>query len=145
MKSVILFLDFDGVFHPLMGSGLKFIDLPNFENVIRQYKDRFDFKLVISSTWRREYTLSQMAKFFSPDIAMLLVGVTPVINTIGDGVRYEEAQQWRAQNDMNSDWIAIDDDHYAWSRVEQLVWCHDKFQEREVGILQSQLNKIEII
>ena len=142
MKSVVLFLDFDGVFHPLMSNGLKFIDLPNFENFIRKHSDRFDFKLVISSNWRREYTLSQISKFFSPDIALKLVGVTPVLNTIGDGVRLEEAQQWRAQNDMNSAWFALDDDHYAWDRVEQLVWCHDKFQEREIGILEDKLSQL---
>jgi len=142
MKSVILFLDFDGVFHPLMGNGLQFVDLPNFENLLRQYKDRVDFKLVISSTWRRQYTLSQIKNFFSPDISLLLSGVTPVINEIGDGIRYQEAQQWRAQNDMFSAWFALDDDHYSWNRVDQLVWCHDKFQEREIGLLTEKLDAL---
>lgn len=142
MKNVVLFLDFDGVFHPLIGGVLKFVDLPNFENFIRERKEQFNFKLVISSSWRREYTLSQMSKFFSPDIALLLAGVTPVINAVGDGVRYEEAQQWLAANDKTSAWFALDDDHYAWDRVEQLVWCHDKFQEREIALLAAKLDAI---
>lgn len=141
MKKVVVFLDFDGVLHPLMGGLLQFVDLPNFEAKIRENKNRFDFNIVISSTWKKNYTLSQIRKFFSPDIALLISDVTPSFPS-GDGSRYNEALDWLAKNDMSSAWIAIDDDHYAWNRVSNLVWCHDKFQEREMEIFQQLLEQV---
>ena len=141
MKKVVIFLNFDGVFHPLVGGLLKFIDLPNFENKIRENISKFDFKIVISSSWKKEYTISQLKKFFSTDIALLINDVTPSFPP-SDGSRYQEALDWLAKNDMSSQWIAIDDDHYAWNRVSNLVWCHDKFQEREMEIFQQLLDQV---
>jgi hypothetical protein len=142
MKKVYMFLDFDGVFHPLIGEKTQFADLNNFEQLVRKHSKSLDIKLIISSSWRIRYSLSELKGIFSKDIAEMVIDVTPVINQEGDGIRLREAQAWMNINQINAPWIALDDDHYAWDRVPNLVWCHDKFQEREIKILEDIFKKL---
>lgn len=142
MKKVVLFLDFDGVFHPLISAPLFFKDLPAFEDVVRKNMDKFNFQIVISSTWKNRKSLSELKSIFSTDISLLVNDITPNLGKTGDGSRYQEALHWLAINDMSAHWIALDDDNYAWNNVSNLVWCHDKFQEREINLFQQQLDKI---
>lgn len=145
MKKVVLFLDFDGVFHPLINAPLFFQDLPAFEKIIRDNMSNFNFKIVISSTWRNRKSMSDLKSIFSPDIALLVNDITPNLGKTGDGHRYQEALHWLAINDMSAHWIALDDDNYAWDNVSNLVWCHDKFQEREIDLFQEKLNSISLM
>ncbi len=141
MKNVIVFLDFDGVFHPYFSEN-KFEDLPLFESIIREYSDKINFKMVISSSWKKRKTLDEIKAIFSNDIASQIVSVAPTLED-SDGSRLKEAQLWlEANNNEKCNWIALDDDHYAWGKHENLVWCLDKFKEHESALLKSKLNVI---
>lgn len=141
MKDVIVFLDFDGVFHPYFAEN-KFEDLPIFESIIREYSDKINFKMVISSSWKKRKTLDEIKAIFSNDIASQIVSIAPTLED-SDGSRLKEAQLWlEANGNEKCNWIALDDDHYAWDKHENLVWCLDKFKEHESALLRSKLNSI---
>lgn len=143
MKKVILFLDFDGVLHPLMDKSKHFCSLPNFEETLISLKDSYQFAIVLSTTWRKCYSLDELKAFFSPEIAHLIVSVTPVTEFQGDGSRLKEAELWLEEhNEQNSAWIALDDDHYSWNRCQNLVWCHDQFDAREIELFKKQVEAI---
>lgn len=138
MKQVIIFLDFDGVFHPYF-SEQKFEDLPTFENIIREYKNRLEFKIVISSSWKKRKSLEQIKSIFSKDISDIIISVAPTLED-ADGSRLKEAQMWLEDYNQECEWIALDDDHYAWNKSENLIWCLDKFKEHESTLLRNKLN-----
>lgn len=140
MKKVAIFLDFDGVFHPLMGSTKHFCDLKNFETVMKEYSQILDIDFIISSSWKNRYSIEEIKSFFSKEIAEKIIGFT-VEKTTGDGSRYASAQEFMKNSNYDY-WLALDDDHYAWNRVENLVWCHDEVKDREVAILKERLDKL---
>ena len=79
---MIIFLDFDGVLHPeyveqTVPADVAFCRLPHVEAVLRYYPC---VDIVISSTWRTQFSLSELQEFFSPDIAARIIDVTPVID-----------------------------------------------------------------
>lgn len=115
---MIVFLDFDGVLHPepCYDTTKYFIFLPRLESVLREFND---LKIVISSTWREKYSLSELKKYFSPDIANLIIGVTPRwqdISEIVAGIQYQrhaEIEAWIRQSSTPWErWLAIDDKPY---------------------------------
>ncbi len=115
---MILFLDFDGVLHPepCYDDGQLFSCLPRLESVLRDFTG---VQIVISSTWREKYSLSELKTFFSADIATRIVGVTPVwqkIPEIVDAVGYQrhaEIEGWlRQSGEPWRSWLAIDDKSY---------------------------------
>ena len=74
-QSCVVFLDFDGVTHPEpCRSDALFCFLPRIEEVLREHPE---VDIVISSSWRLEFSLEQLRGHFSADIASRVVGVTP--------------------------------------------------------------------
>lgn len=80
----VLFLDFDGVLHaePSLPKEV-FSQLPLVEAVLR---DCPWVDIVISSTWRLDWmgdsdatAVENLRRYFSPDIAQRVVGVTPFL------------------------------------------------------------------
>lgn len=106
----LLFLDFDGVTH-ILGNG-QFTHVDRFEAVMREFPH---VEIVISSSWREEFSLTEIRNFFSADIAARIIDVTPIF--ADDDVppetlytRWEEIKRWLAEHDRESeDWIALDD------------------------------------
>lgn len=140
MIKLVIFLDFDGVFHPLI-DGKKFQDLPEFQKIIEKYNNHFNFNIVISSSWKDKYNLEELKKFLPNTISQYVIDTTPSFPN-QDGSRYQESQEWLTKNPDWEYWLAIDDDHYAWNKHENLIWCHDKFKAREVQIFEEKLNTI---
>lgn len=110
-----LFLDFDGVLHPeFCQASQHFCCLPHFEDAIRHIPG---VTVVIASTWRLQRPLEQMLHQFSPDIAPLIVGITPTFNTLAHvpdtllGYEREaECDAWlRMHQRSHLPWLAIDD------------------------------------
>jgi hypothetical protein len=111
-------LDFDGVLHPepCYDVDRYFIFLPRLESVLREFSN---VKIVISSTWRESHSLSELKKYFSPDIAELIIGVTPhwqdipeIVEVIGYQ-RHAEIEAWIRQSSAQwENWVAIDDKPY---------------------------------
>lgn len=118
MRKVTLFLDFDGVTHPLHCHESKhFSCLAGIERVLRRVPST---EVVVSSTWRLQYSLDALRERFSPDIAQRVVGVTPV-HLHNDAIperllsfpRHAECIEWMRTNRQSYDvWLAIDDRPY---------------------------------
>lgn len=126
---MIIFLDFDGVLHPedTNSKNLLLCRLPLIEEVLREFPRA---EIVISSTWRlnwRDQSVAtlEMRKYFSPDMAPRVVGVTPNYiyldrKTAPDGLylyqRHWECETWlRAHRPPGTPWLALDDRAY-WFR-----------------------------
>src|ERR1039457_666017 len=82
---MILFLDFDGVLHPVFPKrelpdeeNQLFSYLPRLENVLRDYSE---LRIVIVSSWREIRPWENVIKAFSPDVASRIIGATPVLKT----------------------------------------------------------------
>jgi hypothetical protein len=106
---MIVFLDFDGVLRrdsspPLsLQSDCKL----HFESAIRPFAD---VSIVISSTWRLAFSLAELRKNFTSDIAMRIVGKTPELEFEKRHSRYKEILKYLANHSTNSEtWVAIDD------------------------------------
>ena len=81
---MILFLDIDGVLHPLIPRK----DRPASEAALLSYLPRLagvlfehpDIRIVISSTWRVTRTLDQLRTLFPLPLQHRLIGVTPALD-----------------------------------------------------------------
>ena len=137
---VYLFLDFDGVAHPMFAGSRHqewekhpFCYLPELEAAIR--RARQPVRIVIASTWRKKRDLDALRRPFSPDVAALVVGKTPE-GTIDNqpGARLEEVQAWmKAHAQPEDKAVAIDDMGELYlgpdGQTDQiaLVACPDRF------------------
>lgn len=116
---MILFLDFDGVTHPV-GSDPEhsFSRLPLIVQFLRE--EAPTWQLVISSSWREYYSWQQLLEIFSPDIRLRIIGSTPLdgspslVATWGAMAtlhpREFQIRQFLAQRCLGqNDWCALDD------------------------------------
>lgn len=141
---MILFLDFDGVLHPFptpSDADRLFCNLPRLEEVLRDFPE---VQIVISSSWREERSLAELAAFFSPDIGSRVVGVLPVIAIGGLAdmavVRYREIEQFLEAQGELAQWIAIDDDPALFPpECSRLLLCEDGFGVAEEQALRKRL------
>lgn len=110
-----LFLDFDGVLHPEFCHESKhFCCLPLLEAVLRQVRA---CDVVVTSTWRHQYSIEALRDRFSSDIQPRVIGTTPRFSLLEDVpdvlVGYEreaECNAWLRENGrMAFPWLAIDD------------------------------------
>lgn len=122
----VLFIDFDGVFHP-EGTPpcdeFQFVD--GFCEVLRTFDPDGLIPIVVSSMWRFSETIEQLRAHFPSDVSRQIVGVTPdltpakpihAVNAWGDGTlapirgqRQREIEHWMAENVPGGRWMAIDD------------------------------------
>ncbi|RZI44409.1 hypothetical protein EGT07_03035 [Herbaspirillum sp. HC18] len=111
---MILFLDFDGVLHPFDHPAGVFVLLPDFERVMRDFRD---VDIVISSAWRELHPLPALKSLFSPDIRRRIIGATPVFNGMDHPyIREAEILAWlRETGRENEAWLAIDDTDWFFS------------------------------
>ncbi len=118
---MLIFLDFDGVLrrkqsplYRLDGDCLSF-----FEGAVRLLPDA---QIVITSSWREAFSLSQMRQLFSPDIAERIVGVTPIEWSGEDHYRYREVLSFLKRNGhADTAWIAVDDDPSHYPPLRNLI------------------------
>ncbi len=127
---MILFLDFDGVLHPIANIGRdKFMHVPRLESVLRDFPD---VQVVISSMWRSD-GIDACRSHFSDDIAKRIIGGTPWTDTLAYApdsefilgvVRHTEIMMWIEQNAYIGPWVALDD---SWREFpdpcHQLIKC----------------------
>lgn len=129
----ILFLDFDGVLH---GDARPHLErLPLLEDWLRMYPR---WQVVISSTWREEYSMEALIGKFAPDLQHRIIGGTPRLpGEFDDGyVREDEINAWLAGNDLSlAHWVAVDDmDDWFTPRCPNLVLI-----DPEVGLQPADL------
>ncbi|MGJ7572603.1 HAD domain-containing protein [Variovorax sp. RB2P76] len=111
--SDLLFLDIDGVLHPVGGdysfSSRFFSHLPRLEELLREFES---VDVVISSDWRRAESIEQLQRYFSADIRDRIIGATPQIDpdVDVDSRRHLEIQAWLDGNGRSeAKWVALDD------------------------------------
>ena len=111
---MLIFLDFDGVLRRKT-SPLYRLEAPLvacFEEALRAIPGA---EVVISSSWRDAFSLAEMRRLFSPDVAERIAGVTPVSQDRDGFYRHREVLAYLKRNGhAGHRWIAIDDDpeHY---------------------------------
>jgi len=149
---MILFLDFDGVLHPIGSTPAQcFACLPLLEEFLRI--EAPSWQVVISSSWREYYSRQQLLEVFSSDLRTRIIGSTPV-----DGDRSLHAtwgaqaslypreiqiRHFLAQRGLDADnWVALDD-MKRWFRDgdanDHLVLC-----DPEIGLSKSDLVRLRI-
>lgn len=105
-----IFLDFDGVLH---GEGIQrhklFEHAPKLCDAIRPYIKTT--RIIISSSWRCDYSLDEMTQYFDDDIRKIFVGTTPILEeSFMPCGRYYEIQKYCDENKIASNaWVALDD------------------------------------
>ncbi len=118
----LLFLDFDGVLHP---DGEAVFSC---REVLESYLLGMpDVDIVISSTWREDYSLPELQAFFSPSLHDRIIGVTPTLETGYDrGGRQREIEAYLQVWDVRSSsvsWVALDDlRHFFDDDCPCLIW-----------------------
>ena len=127
---MILFLDFDGVLHPvgedrLPSEGTDFCFLPRLEALLREF---LHVKIVISSSWREQLRYETLLKPFSSDIRSRILGATPH-SGFGlpppYGQREGEILAWLQVHDATDvPWVALDDAYWQFDHCrDHLVVC----------------------
>jgi Swiss Army Knife RNA repair-like protein len=115
----LLFLDFDGVLHPAAsdGEGHCFCRLPLLERLLREVPS---VRIVISSSWRHAYSLAQLRRLFSSDIAARVVAVTPILED-AEATRAEEIKAYLYEHPEVESFVVLDDDGCPWPRSWAVV------------------------
>ncbi|BCB25299.1 hypothetical protein SKTS_01850 [Sulfurimicrobium lacus] len=112
---MILFLDFDGVLHPIRCVGG--IDEPLFSRASALWeilRTCPDVEVVFSTSWRDLYKLDEMVTLVTQgggeDLAHRFVGATPNLEAEGFyGRRDVEIQRWLDAHNHTGPWLALDD------------------------------------
>ncbi len=109
-----VFLDFDGVLRR-KDAPLYKLERPlvaRFEETLRAIPDA---TVVITSSWREAFSLAEMQRSFSPDVAARIVGTTPIAQNRDGFYRHREVSAYLKRNGQDGGrWVALDDDpeHY---------------------------------
>jgi hypothetical protein len=96
---VLIFLDIDGVLRR-RSARLYVLErhcLEVFEEVVREAPGA---RIVIASSWREAFTLAELKKGFSPDIASRVVGVTPIAQDRTGNYRHREVLAYLERNGL---------------------------------------------
>jgi hypothetical protein len=130
---VILFLDFDGVMHPLHGSEPVFCRVPMLAHWVQEWPG---LEIVISSSWRQHATTEELALRLGAVIAPRVIGSTPLkpirrhwglesAPIEGRGVREPEIRAtWAAFTQGERARVALDDQPALFSaRWGDLIVC----------------------
>ncbi len=101
---MILFLDFDGVLHPIPTDARgHFCHLPRLEEFLRKHEQ---VQVVVSSSWREAYPWEVIVEIFAADVQSRIIDMTPIFQISN---RYDEIQGWRVANRYDGPWLALDD------------------------------------
>lgn len=106
MKPKYLFLDFDGVLHSSLCN-----DKDRFSNanLLEEALSPSSCQIIISSSWRFQFTLDQLKKVLPKTIGNLVMDTTGEA-IAGQYARYFEIKQWLTNKQKPfADWMAIDD------------------------------------
>lgn len=132
--TIILFLDFDGVLHPLFNVGQDgrtatiyegpfFVHAPRLAELLAPYLEQIE--IVISSSWGRTRSLEQLKALLPPVIATRVTDTTWIESREADtrnalATRYRCIDQWLRvkRPGYEGQWLALDDDYCDWPSDE---------------------------
>lgn len=141
---MLLFLDVDGVLHPLNREMGVFSCLPVLEATLREFND---VEIVISSSWRLEYSVMELRSFFPADIALRIIDVTPDRGIKMDSIepyrRELEIEDWLRENGREYEpWLVLDDCDWMFSpSCTRLILVDSKtgFNESAAKVLRARM------
>ena len=121
---MILFIDFDGVLHPVQcDPSQQFIHVARLEVVLRQHDG---LMLALSTSWQDAHSIDSLRRHFSGDIAKRIVGGTFSADPDRKAKsRHQQIQMFlRASRRPQDQWTALDDTADGFPpRCTQLVLC----------------------
>ncbi|MEN8170511.1 MAG: HAD domain-containing protein [Pseudomonadota bacterium] len=120
---MIVFLDFDGVTHPITGS--KPFCEKNINALATAMEAVSNIEVVITSTWREEHDLNILCHYLGK-LGGLVTGITPVIDEpFLKHVRYHEVLSYLNNSGKQSQaWLAIDDTHGFYPDTAPVLWTN---------------------
>lgn len=105
MSNMVIFLDFDGVLHPVPYAEAEvFCFLDEFLSMLDYFPG---VRIVISSSWRFQLNIDELQSMFGRH-GDRLVGVTPDAH-LSNFPRLGEILEWIRTNGYQGKWLAIDD------------------------------------
>lgn len=142
---LVLFLDFDGVFHhffPMRGKtdeeNSLFYYTNNIERFCQRVSDHYDLKIVFATSWKERFSFEDLRGFFEdyPSIFNACVDSTPNIPRLPDeGYKWQEASLWLTDNNYSGRYIILDDNPNSWTDRgivnSNLILCNNKFDTVE--------------
>lgn len=143
--NTLLFLDFDGVTHPVPGQTPQSIsELENSgiygdgqffkrENVIQVNRliHELDAKVVITSSWRREFPWN----FFNRLFLERVIGQTP---SLPIARKYNEVKHFLVEKQLHrTPWIALDDDRAHYPEIKNI-----HFTDSTTGLTADDVDRI---
>lgn len=142
---MILFLDIDGVMHPMNRSRGVFSQEDCLADVLRDFPH---VQIVITSAWRTEHAIASLKGFFKTDLKERIIGVTP--DFAGDlqdesrlYQREKEIEFWlRDEGREFESWIALDDADWLFSPSCRRLLVVDPdtgFDDTVAGALRNRL------
>lgn len=136
MNNKYLFLDFDGVMHSTKDNAVFFERL----NLISPLIEKYSVKIIISSSWRFQFSLEKIKSYFPLNIQDKILDVTGA-PSIAKHARYHEIKNYLKHHDKSlADWKALDDTSFEFpENCENLILCSPNF-----GIQAKQINELEI-
>lgn len=136
-----IFLDFDGVTHPLGKSD--FSSISPLINILDQYQDA---KIILSTQWREHTSLEILKTNFPPQIQERIVGQTPILGQNIPYHRFYEILTYNKKHNIEKNqWVALDDNDCLFPQYcKNLILIKDGkgFNEYYADILKEHLNKI---
>lgn len=114
---MIVFLDFDGVLHPVSAEVDRlFCCAKHFWAILDRHPNA---NVVFSTSWRQQYPISDLVNFAThgggENFASRFIGTTPTLKC-NDNYQHRrrECQAWLAENSWGGPWIAFDDMALLW-------------------------------
>jgi Swiss Army Knife RNA repair-like protein len=111
---MLIFLDFDGVLRPKASTPMVFDPdcLARFEAAVRALPRA---RIVVTSSWRDLFDLSEIRARFSSDLALRVLGVVGHALTSDDFPRHREVLAYLKDHGLEAEpWVAVEDDPAAY-------------------------------
>lgn len=148
---MILFLDFDGVTHPVgCEADQLFCNLERIEAWLRQ---RPGIEVVISSSWREPHPLLELQGFFAEDMQSRIVGSTPILSRATFGQFEDDSPHGRHQREHEIEMWLIESGNawQPWAALDDQADLFRPFSARvvicdgRIGLTQRDLEQIDAV
>lgn len=154
MNELVLFLDFDGVFHhvfPVKDNTDSQNEMFHYVDYVERFclkiKENYALKIVFATSWKEKFSFEDLKGFFEdyPSIYEACHSTTPNIKNLKDeGYKWNEADEWLKANNYTGQYIIFDDYAEVWKingkENPNLILCEDKFDNKELSKALSFLN-----